>query len=148
MNQFSRTQLKYQSIFGADKIIETILLQKPIQADETIQDIIPNQPKVWILALQKMLSVPQNVVLDLIGMHPSRLSRSKINRFEMIERAAEVIKVFSRLEDSLGTQKAQQWLSTPHLLLENQTPLYLMRSIAGLNKVTDLIAALEDGVFL
>ena len=148
MNQISRTQLKYQSIFGADLTIESVLLQKPIEADETIQDIIPNQPKVWILALQKMLGVNQNIVLDLIGMHPSRLSRSKVNRFEIIERAAEVIKIFSRLEDTLGTQKAQHWLNTPHLLLEGNTPLQLMRSIAGLNKVTDLILALEDGVFL
>jgi putative toxin-antitoxin system antitoxin component (TIGR02293 family) len=62
----------------------------------------------------------------------------KVRLYRATERAAAVFG---------DKDKADEWLNTPNLVLNGQTPLSLLDSDIGAESVIDILGRIEQGVF-
>jgi putative toxin-antitoxin system antitoxin component (TIGR02293 family) len=119
--------------------------------DDLIRAVTEGMPTEVIVRLARELGRPQEELLQLIGLsartYARRLTEGRLTPEES-ERAARLARVVEAAHTSFGPQRARTWLDTPWPALNHHTPLAYARTDLGAQAVLDLIAALEDGIFV
>ena len=102
--------------------------------------------------LKEQLGLPQETILDIIGISKPTLDcRRKNKRFNAIEsdrlyRIAAIYQLVLKLFNG-DNDGAKGWFTRPVIALGNETPFSQLDTQAGAEKVRDLIGRLEHGVF-
>lgn len=119
--------------------------------DDLIHAVTQGVPTAVIDRLSRSMGLSRSEVLSLIGLSPRtyarRLTEGRLSPEES-ERAARVARVLEAAHASFGPDRARSWLETPWPALNHHTPLAYTRTDLGAAAVLDLIAALEEGIFV
>ena len=119
--------------------------------DELISAFAQGLPTSTLDRLAQAAGLPREETLRLIGLSPRtyarRLSGGRLNAEES-ERAVRLARVVERAHDSFGRERGNGWLSARWPALNNRTPLGYAGTDIGAEAVIELIAALEEGIFV
>ncbi len=119
--------------------------------DELIAAFERGVPTSAIDHLSRAVNLPRDETLRLIGVSPRtyarRLPGGRLSAEEG-ERAARLARVVERAHDSFGRERGNAWLSARWPALNGHTPLEYARTDIGAEAVIELIAALEEGIFV
>ena len=93
-----------------------------------------------------------STLAGLIGIPSRTLARRKaVGKLspEESERLLRISRLFEKAVDLFegDTSAAVNWMSTPEVVLDSETPLEYSRTEVGAREVEDLIGRLEHGVF-
>ncbi|CAN5844723.1 hypothetical protein BH24DEI2_BH24DEI2_23900 [soil metagenome] len=101
--------------------------------------------------VQRELGLSDSALGDLLGVSEKTLKRRKTDgsfdrgeafQLEVLERILEV--AFETFKDP---EDARAWLRSPVLSLDKQVPLSLVTTLAGYERVTDVLYRQADGMF-
>ena len=109
-------------------------------------------PFVALENLIRAIGVPQREIADVIGIPATTLGRRrKSGRLTPTEsdHVVRVARLVAMARDLMAddTQAARRWLTTPHRLLGDETPLRCASTETGGREVEQLIGQLRHGVF-
>jgi uncharacterized protein (DUF2384 family) len=67
---------------------------------------------------------------------------------DVLDRAYVTIEVFARVANSLGEGRVHRWFQEPKKVLEGARPFDVLQTRVGLDRLRQVLTALEDGAFL
>lgn len=148
-------QSAFRAVFGYD-----------MPSDEIAESIRAGFPVSVVARLQETLGTPQGMLLKIVHIAPSTLTRRrgktatpKVSGKEKDEpqrltpdESGRIYRVTAVLEDAMrlfegDREAALRWLKQPAKALGGVTPLSYLDTEAGADAVRDLIGRLEYGVF-
>jgi len=101
-----------------------------------------------VQVLAQQLGVPQQTLLDVVGISRSSLSRRERLLADESDRLSRVADVYRRVRNVVGDEEsARRWLTQPCLALGDLTPLSLLDTDEGTQAVRDEITRIQWGVF-
>jgi len=128
------------------------LLGTPARStDELIAVLQEGMPVRVIERLATAARLPHTDVLRLIGLSSRTYARRQQEgrlTSEESERAARLARVIERAHQSFGPERGNTWLRTAWPALGHHDPLHYARTDLGAQVVLELIAALEEGIFV
>jgi len=144
--QFEEKQLRQQKI---DKIDIERLLTERLRIENEIEKLrIENA---------KRLSVTTHIRADhlkIAGLAPSRSGKKSLAApsVPLLEEAHQhlglLVRIVARAIEVLGTsEKALRWINTPIRSLGDQTPLSLLSTPEGIERVEEALGRIEHGVW-
>jgi len=97
------------------------------------------------------LGCSQEILADIIGIGTRTIARWEHNesypRQLAIEKLKRVEKLIQKLLSVFEREDAIKWLNTPNQSFEGRTPLKeIMYNAEGIEKITDLLGAIEWGI--
>jgi len=143
---------RVEALLGGQKVIRHKLETRQ-DAHEVIRHGLPARALLGLLAKLVVLR-PENVSLEkAIGMSLRTFQRKKaapakvLNR-EQSGRTLKFAEVLAMAIEVFGSQQdAEEWLQRPAMGLNNQRPIELLETPAGVELVEDFLTRLEYGVY-
>jgi uncharacterized protein (DUF2384 family) len=130
-----------QSIFNLSaKELEAIILEKTV-IDQPPLDEILNK-------LAELLGIDKAETVVLLGIGSAEEISKMTVTVDVLDRAYTTIEMFARVANILGETRARRWFQEPKKVLEGARPLDFLQTRVGLDKLRQVLTALEDGAFL
>ena len=127
---------------GLKRVQATTSLQEPVRAGLRFSALE---------AIQRRYQITQAQIQYLIDISERTFARRKVERVltkSESDRLYRVARVAAMTEDVLGSaQAAERWLKEPIPALGGVTPLSLLDTDEGAQKVTDILGRIEHGVY-
>jgi len=122
--------------------------KKPLTEMQVLSRIRKGIPKKALANLSKTLSLSKDAMCSIIGLSSRTINRRQNLNPQEADKLYRVARVtalaINVLEDQ---QQAVEWLNSPKLALENQTPLSLLDTEIGAREVEKLLKRIEYGVY-
>lgn len=122
--------------------------RKPLSDLEIIEQVRHGLPISAISNLSHALSMSKENICNVLGLSARTMSRRQVFKKEEADKLFRVARVLALainvLEDS---EHAIEWLNTPKLALDHQTPLSLLDTEIGAREVEKLLKRIEYGVY-
>lgn len=132
--------------------ILSLLGEKP-RGKQTPRDVLRRGlPPTVVSRLALLFGSPRGVIETLVGIPKSTANRraraAKPLSLEHSDRAYRLASAFERAADVLGSgESAQRWFKEPNRTLDGATPLALLDTQPGTDRVMRVLAQIEHGVY-
>ena len=98
--------------------------------------------------LADLFDASKGDTLKVLGVSRTKVSRKPDMDINILDRAGSALKLFARVSAMVGEEAAARWLNKPNRHMDSKRPLDLMTTRLGLERVEEMVIALEDGAFL
>lgn len=122
------------------KELEAIILEKTVIDQPPLDEII--------YKLAKLLGINNVEAIGLLGISSAEEISDWTVTIDVLDRAYATIEVFARVANILGEARARRWFQESKKVLEDARPFDLLQTRVGLDKLRQVLTALEDGAFL
>ena len=98
--------------------------------------------------LAELLGISKTEALGILGISRSRKSKNPAMNVELLDRTYSALTLFARVASVLGQEGAREWFAGPKAALDGAKPVDLLATRVGIDRLRDMLTALEDGTFL
>lgn len=98
--------------------------------------------------LAELLGIGKVEAVGLLGVSLARKTRNPNVNVDILDRAYATIEVFARVANVLGEVAARRWFQEPKKAFDGARPFELLQTRVGLNRLGQVLSALEDGAYL
>jgi uncharacterized protein (DUF2384 family) len=130
-----------QSIFDLSaNELEQAILERTVIGQPPLNEIINK--------MAELLGINKVDVVSLLGISSAQeISKATVTT-DVLDRAYTTIEMFARVANILGEGRVHRWFQEPKKVLEGARPLDLLQTRVGLDRLKQVLTALEDGAFL
>lgn len=125
--------------------------KKPREHDDLRLVVRDGLPATTVNAVMEAYQVSQESVVRLLGVSESTLRRRRENgKLSAVEsdRLYRLASAAAQAEAALDSrEKAVKWLHAPNRALEGETPLSMLDTDIGYQRIRDILGRLEHGVY-
>jgi len=109
-------------------------------------------PNSAVKALTERYGLNDDVLSRIMGISVRTLSRRKTSRGTLSatesDRAFRFARIAARVEEIFGdAETAQDWISAPNRALEGVSPIDIMDTDAGVERIEEILTRVERGVY-
>jgi putative toxin-antitoxin system antitoxin component (TIGR02293 family) len=136
------------AVLGGSKVI-----RRKLDSDFDYVDMIRvGLPIAALAAIAKSLDLPEDQILTALRIPKRTAARRKATNERLrpveTERLLRLARAMATATDVLGDRKeAAGWLQRPHPVLGDLSPISLLDTDIGLQKVLDILSRIEYGVY-
>ena len=120
-------------------------VEQAILENQTIPETSLNELTSDLAAL---LGIGKTETVGLLGVSLSRKTRNPTVNVDILDRTFVMIEMFARVSSILGEDAARHWFLNPKRAFDGVRPMDLLRTRVGLNRLSEVLTALEDGAYL
>lgn len=131
----------FQHVLGAaPEAVEAAVLDRRLTGEPDITKVVSR--------LAELFATTKADVYVVLGVTSSKVSRKATMNVDILDRAGAALKLFARVAAMLGEEDAAAWFKAPNAHLNGKRPVELLASGLGRQRLSGMVAALEDGAFL